>query len=379
MLSFSRTDHSVLGRWWWTVDRWTLAIIIAIAVIGVVLIQAASPAVANRIGLTTFHFIERHLFMLLPSLAIMFGVSLLTPRGVRRMAVVMFGGAVVGVVLTLFIGEEIKGATRWIHVPGLSSVQPSEFLKPAFAVISAWMFSLHRTPGPNGGHFPGIQVNCALYAMIVLLLMSQPDLGQTFVITSIFFGQFFLAGLPIVLVASMVVLGMGGLVSAYFLFPHVQKRIDGFLNPATGENYQVEKSMEAFANGGIWGTGPGQGRVKMAIPDAHADFIFSVAGEELGLVVCALIIVLFAIVVIRSFNRAANDQSLFVMLAATGLAMQFGLQALINMGSALHLMPTKGMTLPFISYGGSSLIALGIGTGMLLALTRKRLSPGEGL
>ncbi|MQP67125.1 cell division protein FtsW [Niveispirillum sp. SYP-B3756] len=379
MLSFSRTDHSVLGRWWWTVDRWTLAIIIAIALIGVVLIQAASPAVANRIGLTTFHFIERHLIMLLPSLAIMVGVSLLTPRGVRRLAVVLFGGAVFGVVLTLFIGEEIKGATRWIHVPGLSSVQPSEFLKPAFAVVSAWMFSLHRTPGPNGGHFPGIQVNCALYAMIVLLLMSQPDLGQTFVITSIFFGQFFLAGLPIVLVASMVVLGMGGLVSAYFLWPHVQKRIDGFLNPATGENYQVEKSMEAFANGGIWGTGPGQGRVKMAIPDAHADFIFSVAGEELGLVVCALIIVLFAIVVIRSFNRAANDQSLFVMLAATGLAMQFGLQALINMGSALHLMPTKGMTLPFISYGGSSLIALGIGTGMLLALTRKRLSPGEGL
>jgi cell division protein FtsW len=379
MLSFSRTDHSILGRWWWTVDRWTLAVIIAIALIGVVLIQAASPAVANRIGLTTFHFIERHLIMLLPSLAIMVGVSLLTPRGVRRLAVVLFGGAVVGVVLTLFIGEEIKGATRWIHVPGLSSVQPSEFLKPAFAVISAWMFSLHRTPGPNGGHFPGIQVNCALYAMIVLLLMSQPDLGQTFVITSIFFGQFFLAGLPIVLVASMVVLGMGGLVSAYFLFPHVQKRIDGFLNPQAGENYQVEKSMEAFANGGVWGTGPGQGRVKMAIPDAHADFIFSVAGEELGLVVCALIIVLFAIVVIRSFNRASNDQSLFVMLAATGLAMQFGLQALINMGSALHLMPTKGMTLPFISYGGSSLLALGIGTGMLLALTRKRLSPGEGL
>lgn len=379
MLSFSRTDHSILGRWWWTVDRWTLAVIIAIALIGVVLIQAASPAVANRIGLTTFHFIERHLIMLLPSLAIMVGVSLLTPRGVRRLAVLLFGGAIFGVVLTLFIGEEIKGATRWIHVPGLSSVQPSEFLKPAFAVISAWMFSLHRTPGPTGAHFPGIQVNCGLYAMIVLLLMSQPDLGQTFVITSIFFGQFFLAGLPIVLVASMVVLGMGGLVSAYFLFPHVQKRIDGFLNPQAGENYQVEKSMEAFANGGIWGTGPGQGRVKMAIPDAHADFIFSVAGEELGLVVCAVIIVLFAIVVIRSFNRAAKDQSLFVMLAATGLAMQFGLQALINMGSALHLMPTKGMTLPFISYGGSSLIALGIGTGMLLALTRKRLSPGEGL
>ncbi|WP_029014035.1 putative lipid II flippase FtsW [Niveispirillum irakense] len=377
MISFSRTDQSILGRWWWTVDRWTLATVILIAVIGVVLIQAASPAVANRIGLTTFHFIERHLMMLIPALGLMFAVSLMTPRGVRRLAIGLFLGSVAGVVLTLFIGEEIKGATRWIHVPGLSSVQPSEFLKPAFAVVAAWMFSLHRSGNGQGGQFPGIQICIGLYAMIVLLLMSQPDLGQTFVITAVFFGQFFLAGLPIVLVASLVVLGVGGLVSAYFLFPHVQSRIDRFLDPAAGDNYQVARSLEAFANGGVWGTGPGQGKVKMSIPDAHADFIFSVAGEELGLISCAIIICLFGFIVLRSFARASNDQSLFVMLAASGLAMQFGLQALINMGSALHLMPTKGMTLPFISYGGSSLLALGIGMGMVLALTRKRFGPGE--
>lgn len=375
MISFSRTDQSILGRWWWTVDRWTMAAVALIAVIGVILIQAASPAVANRIGLTTFHFIEKHLMMLIPSLGLMFAVSLLSPRGIRRMAVVMFLASLVGVLLTLIIGEEIKGATRWLHVPGLSSVQPSEFLKPAFAVIAAWMFSLHRGPG----QFPGMQICCGLYALIVLLLMSQPDLGQTFVITAIFFGQFFLAGLPIVLVASLVVLGVGGLVSAYFLFPHVQSRIDRFLDPAAGDNYQVARSLEAFANGGVWGTGPGQGTVKMSIPDAHADFIFSVAGEELGLISCAIIICLFGFVVLRSFARAANDQSLFVMLAASGLVMQFGLQALINMGSALHLMPTKGMTLPFISYGGSSLLALGIGMGMVLALTRKRFGSGEGV
>lgn len=374
MVSFSRTDHSILGRWWWTVDRWTMAAVILIATIGVILVQAASPAVATRIGTDSFHFIEKHLLVLIPSLGLMFGVSLLSPKGVRRLAVVMFLAAAFGVFLTLFIGMEIKGATRWLQLPGLS-VQPSEFLKPAFAVVAAWLFALHRTQE----NVPGIPVVIGLYGLIVVLLMSQPDLGQTFVITCIFFGQFFLAGLPIVFVASCIVMGVGGLVSAYFLFPHVQSRIDRFLDPAAGDNYQVARSLEAFEKGGIWGTGPGQGTVKMSIPDSHADFIFSVAGEEMGMITCMIIICLFGFVVLRSFARASNDQSLFVMLAASGLTMQFGLQALINMGSALHLMPTKGMTLPFISYGGSSLIALGIGMGMVLALTRKRFGPGEAL
>ncbi|WP_114394592.1 FtsW/RodA/SpoVE family cell cycle protein [Oleisolibacter albus] len=372
MISFARTDHSILGRWWWTVDRWTLAAIVAISVIGVVLIQAASPAVADRIGLSTFHFIEKHLVVLLPGLAIMVVVSLLSPRGVRRLALGLFLVSLVGVFLTLFIGTEIKGATRWIHIG--TSIQPSEFLKPAFAVVAAWLFSLHR----NQENFPGIPVVCGLYALIVLLLMSQPDLGQTFVITSVFAGQFFLAGLPILLVAGVVVAGIGGLVGAYFMFSHVQSRIDRFLDPAAGDNYQVARALEAFKHGGLWGTGPGQGTVKMTIPDSHADFIFAVAGEELGLVVCTLILLLFAFVVLRCFMRAFNDQSLFVVLAASGLTMQFGLQSIVNMGSTLHLIPTKGMTLPFISYGGSSLIALGIGMGMLLALTRKRFGPGEG-
>lgn len=372
MMTFARTDHSILGRWWWTVDRWTLAAVILIAMIGVVLIQAASPAVAERIGLSTFHFIERHLMMLLPALAIMVGVSLLSPRGVRRLAILLLLGAVGGVALTLIVGVEIKGATRWLHLPGLS-LQPSEFVKPAFAVVAAWLFALHRTQ--DG--FPGIPIVCGLYLLIVSLLLMQPDLGQTFLLTAVFAGQFFLAGLPILLVAVLVVLGVSGLVAAYFALPHVQSRIDRFLDPNAGDNYQVARAMEAFQNGGLWGTGPGQGTVKMSIPDSHADFIFAVAGEELGLLWCLAIAALFAFVVIRSFARAFSEQSLFVMLAASGLVMQFGLQALINMGSTLHLMPTKGMTLPFISYGGSSLIALGIGMGMLLALTRRRFGPGE--
>ncbi|MFM2043343.1 MAG: putative cell division protein FtsW [Pseudomonadota bacterium] len=370
--TFSRTDHSIMGRWWWTVDRWTLAAIILIAAIGVVLVQAASPAVANRIGADTFHFIEKHLLMLLPALAVVVAVSLLTPRGVRRLGLIVFLGAAAGVALTLVVGAEIKGATRWLHLPGLS-LQPSEFLKPGFAIVAAWMFSLQR----NQEDFPGYTVCIALWLTVVLLLMSQPDLGQTFVISAVFFGQFFLAGLPIVLVAGLVVVGISGLVSAYFLFSHVQSRIDRFLSPEAGDNYQVDRAMEAFQNGGLWGTGPGQGTVKMSIPDAHADFIFAVAGEELGLIWCLIIVMLFIFVVLRSFSRAFQDQNLFVMLAASGLTMQFGLQALINMGSTLHLMPTKGMTLPFISYGGSSLLALGIGMGMLLALTRRRFGPGD--
>ncbi len=374
MMTFARTDHSILGRWWWTVDRWTLAAVILIAMIGVVLIQAASPAVAERIGLSTFHFIERHLMMLLPALGIMMGVSLLSPRGVRRLAILLLLGSIGGIALTLIVGVEIKGATRWLHLPGLS-LQPSEFVKPAFAVVAAWLFALHR----NQEGFPGIPIVCGLYLLIVSLLLMQPDLGQTFLLTAVFAGQFFLAGLPILLVAVLVVLGISGLVAAYFALPHVQSRIDRFLDPGSGDNYQVARAMDAFQNGGLWGTGPGQGTVKMSIPDSHADFIFAVAGEELGLIWCLAIAALFAFVVIRSFGRAFNEQSLFALLAASGLVMQFGLQALINMGSTLHLVPTKGMTLPFISYGGSSLLALGIGMGMLLALTRRRVGPGEPL
>ncbi|MFC7334124.1 FtsW/RodA/SpoVE family cell cycle protein [Rhodocista pekingensis] len=370
--TFARTDHSLLGRWWWTVDRWTLAAVVLIAAIGVVLIQAASPAVAERIGLTTFHFIERHLLLLLPALGVMVGVSLLSPRGVLRLSVGLFLLSLVGIALTLVVGVEIKGATRWLHLPGLS-VQPSEFVKPAFAVVAAWLFALQR----SRDGFPGIPVVAGLFLVTVAMLLMQPDLGQTFVITAVFAGQFFLAGLPVLLVAGLVVLGISGLVGAYFLLPHVQSRIDRFLDPAAGDNYQVARAMEAFEKGGLWGTGPGQGSVKMTIPDAHADFIFAVAGEELGLLWCLLIVGLFAFVVLRGFARAFNDQSLFVLLAASGLCMQFGLQSLINMGSSLHLMPTKGMTLPFISYGGSSLIALGIGMGMLLALTRRRFGPGD--
>ena len=372
MIAFDRTDQSIFGRWWWTVDRWMLAALAVLVGYGVILIMAASPAVAERIGLDTYHFVEHHLAMLVPSLLLMIAVSLLTPRGVRRAALAVFLVALALTAATMVIGVEIKGARRWIHLPGLS-IQPSEFLKPAFAVVAAWMFSLQKTsPG-----FPGNLLAILLYVLVVGLLIRQPDLGMACVVSVVWFCQFFLAGLNIGFVLILGILGCVGLVGAYHLLPHVHSRIDRFLDPASGDTYQVTRSLEAFANGGLFGTGPGQGTVKMQLPDAHADFIFAVSGEELGLVWTLLLVILFAFIVLRGFSRLLKDSNLFVLLAAAGLLVQFGMQAFINMASSLHLIPTKGMTLPFVSYGGSSLIALGFGMGMVLALTRRRFGLGD--
>ena len=240
-------------------------------------------------------------------------------------------------------------------------------------MVAAWLFSLQRTsPG-----FPGNVAAIFAYLVVVALLIRQPDLGMTFVVSVVWFCQFFLAGLNIGFVLVLGALGVGGLVGAYFLLPHVHSRIDRFLDPAAGDQYQVTRSLEAFANGGLLGTGPGQGVVKMQLPDAHADFIFAVAGEELGLLWTLLLVALFAFIVLRGFSRLLKDSNLFVLLAAAGLLVQFGVQAFVNMASSLHMMPTKGMTLPFVSYGGSSLIALGFGMGMVLALTRRHFGLGD--
>ncbi|HET8729008.1 MAG TPA: putative peptidoglycan glycosyltransferase FtsW [Alphaproteobacteria bacterium] len=371
MVALARTDTSVLGRWWWTVDRWTLAAFALLSGFGAILVAAASPPVAARIGLDEFYFVERHVVYLAASLVIMAATSLLTPVGVRRLALLMLAGGVVGLAGTLVVGVEIKGATRWIQLPGLS-VQPSEFVKPAFAVVAAWLFAQQKMKAG----FPGNLTSTALFGLILALLLAQPDLGMAVVVTAVWGTQFFLAGLPMLLVVILAVLAVGGMVGSYFAFSHVASRIDRFLDPSSGDSYQINRSLEAFRNGGVWGTGPGQGTVKLYLPDAHADFVFAVAGEEFGLLWCIVLVALFAFIVLRGFARLNDDSNLFVLLAGAGLLVQFGLQALINMGSTLHLIPTKGMTLPFVSYGGSSLIALGFGMGMMLALTRRR--PGMG-
>lgn len=366
-MTFARTDRSVLGRWWWTVDRWTLIAILALAAIGAVLTLAASPAVATRIGLDTFYFARRQLVFLPLALAVLVGVSLLSARGVRRMALVTFIGAIGLLAMTPFIGESIKGATRWISVAGFS-VQPSEFVKPGFAVIAAWLFAAWRTEG----RFHWCAASIACFLLVAGLLLVQPDVGMTLIVACVWGVQFFLAGLPMVLVALIALFFIGGAVLAYFTFSHVQGRVDRFLDPTSGDNYQITQSLEAFRNGGLFGRGPGEGRVKSVLPDAHADFIFAVAGEEMGLIFCLAILALFAFVVLRGFLRVLKDEDLFVVLAVTGLLVQFGLQAIVNMASTLHLMPPKGMTLPFVSYGGSSALALALGMGMMLALTRDR-------
>jgi cell division protein FtsW len=371
MIGIGRNDTSLFGLWWWTVDRWTLAAVATLIGFGVILILAASPAAGQRIGLDSFYLAKHHLALLPLALVLMFAVSLLTPRWVKRLAVVGFAVAVLLCVLTLVVGTEIKGATRWISLAGFS-LQPSEILKPTFAVVCAWMFA-HTAKDPT---FPGTWITVGLGLLSVSLLMLQPDVGQTCVLTAVWSLQLFLAGLPMLWVGLIAASAAAALTGAYFLLPHVAQRIDSFLDPSAGDRYQIQRSMEAFMNGGLFGRGPGEGTVKALLPDAHSDFIFAVAGEELGLIACLVIVLLFAVVVLRGFSRAFHDNSLFVLLATAGLLTQFGLQALINMASSLHLMPTKGMTLPFISYGGSSLLALAFSLGMVLALTRRRVGPG---
>jgi cell division protein FtsW len=371
MTAFSRTDTSVLGRWWWTVDRFSLIALVLLCGIGAILTMAAGPSAAARIGLEPFHFVRHQFAFLLPALLLLIGVSLLSPLALRRVATI---GLMIGLVLllwTLFGGADIKGATRWITLAGIT-VQPSEFVKPCLAVVAAWMLAEHKvTPS-----FPGHWIAATLYMMTIACLVMQPDIGMTLVVLAVGFAQFFLAGMPILLALLGLLAAFGAIGAGYFLLPHMTSRIDRYLHPEEGDTYQVDTSLNAFHAGGLFGRGPGEGVVKALLPDAHTDFIFAVAGEEFGLLACLLIIALFAFIVLRGLNRTFREGTLFATLAATGLLSQFGLQALINMGVTVRLLPAKGMTLPFISYGGSSLIASALAMGLLLALTRRRTGDG---
>ena len=372
-MAVSRTDTSTLGRWWWSVDRWTLGALLALIAIGYVMMLAASPAVAQRIGAASRHmFLERQVFYSTLAVIVMVGCSLLTPRWVLRFAMLGALGALALTALTLVAGTEIKGARRWLSLPGMS-LQPSEFLKPCLAVVCAWLMA----EGKRSRRFPGLILAFILIGIVAVLLKQQPDIGMLAVIVAVFLAQVFVSGINLM----WGVAGAGGVaglaVLAFMLHGHVRSRVQRFLDPEAGDNFQIRMSLEAFGNGGLFGRGPGEGRVKDALPDAHADFVFPVAAEEFGLIACLIILAIFAFVVIRGLVRLMHERDIFVALAATGLLVQFGLQAIINMGSSLHLIPTKGMTLPFVSYGGSSSIALAIGMGFLLALTRRRSARAE--
>jgi cell division protein FtsW len=367
MPSLSRADTSTLGRWWWSVDRLTLLAIAVLIGFGYVMMLAASPAVAERIHVGRDAFILKQMVFLLLAAGVVVSVSLLSPKGVRRLALAGCIIALALTALTLVHGVEIKGARRWISLPGMT-IQPSEFLKPCFAVVAAWLLA----EGKRTRGFPGMAIAFGVYGVIALLLKSQPDIGMLAVLTAVFFAQLFVGGLNLFFVGVGIACLAGGGVSAYAFFPHVRSRVSRFLDPAVGDSYQVNRALEAFGNGGLLGRGPGEGRVKDVLPDAHADFVFAVMGEEFGFIVCVLVLALFAFIVMRGLLRLLAETDEFVILASSGLVASFGLQSFVNMASSLHLIPTKGMTLPFVSYGGSSVIAVALGMGMLLSLTRRR-------
>lgn len=364
---FSRTDKTIWGRWWWTIDRPLLAAVLVLVFFGVVLVTAASPPVAARVNLNEYHFIIRHLLILGPSLVAMIAISTLGLRNLWRLASMILICGIAAMVVVLFIGTEIKGAQRWIPIFGFS-LQPSEFAKPAFAVVAAWLIARQK----DRPDFPGYIVTGALFLIVILLLMLQPDMGMTFVVSLVLCAQIFLAGMPIGIVVIAGFCAIGAVVFGYFTLSHVRSRIDRFLDPASGDTYQIDRALEAFRQGGAFGTGPGQGRVKLSIPDAHSDFIFAVAGEELGFLFLAILLATLVFIILRGLNRVMDSDNMFVILATGGLLAMFGIQALVHICTNLHLMPTKGMTLPFVSYGGSSLLATAVTVGFILALTRKQ-------
>ncbi|WP_346914731.1 putative lipid II flippase FtsW [uncultured Roseibium sp.] len=369
----SRADRSRFAEWFWTVDHYLLAAFFLLMVGGVVLSFAASPPVAERIGVETFFFVKRQALFLGPALGIMLAASLMSPRMVRRAALLIFIASVVMLIATLFIGLEVKGSRRWISLLGFS-IQPSEFLKPAFVVLVAFLLS----ESGRRREVPGVLFAILLYVICAALLIAQPDFGQTMLLGAVWAGLFFLNGLPWFLIAGLGVVGVMGLAAAYVFLPHVTARVDRFLDPASGDTYQIDTAMDSFLSGGWFGRGPGEGTVKRILPDSHTDFVFAVVAEEFGIIVCLAMVAIFAFIVIRGLSHASRDQDAFGRLATAGLTVLFGLQASINLAVNLNLMPPKGMTLPFISYGGSSLLSSALTAGALLALTRRRPRPTRG-
>ncbi len=365
----SRAERTIFGEWLWTVDRTLLASIAALMVCGIVFGLAASPPVAERLGLSTFHFVNRQALYLVPTCIVLLVASFLSPRYVRRLALLVFVVGMALVLATLLFGAEVKGARRWITLGPLGSIQPSEFVKPAFVVVAAWAFA----EGARRADMPGNVLAILLLPATVVPLVLQPDIGQTMLIAAVWSGLFFLAGLHMMWVIGLGGIGLGGIYLAYRFVPHVTARFDRFLHDkGSQDSFQVDTALESFQAGGWLGKGPGEGTVKRILPDSHTDFIFAVTAEEFGIVVCLLLAGLFMLITLRALILAGRNEDPFCRLAAAGLAMLFGLQSCINMAVNLHLMPPKGMTLPFVSYGGSSLISLALGMGFLVAVTRRR-------
>lgn len=362
----NRADRGLISQWWWTIDKPLLFSAFMLMVGGVVLSLAASPAIAEKLDIDAYHFVKRHIMFLVPALVIMLGLSFLDVNKTRRAALILLGVSLLLMVVTMFFGFEAKGSRRWLSV-GALSLQASEFLKPGFVVISAWLFAENA----RRADVPGNLFAILLFAIVVALLVAQPDLGQTILLSAVWAGMFFMAGMPWVWIAGFAAFTLIGLATAYYTIGHFASRIDRFIT-GTGDTFQVDKGIEAIVRGGWFGQGPGEGSVKQVLPDSHTDFIFAVAAEEFGIILCILLVLLFAFIVMRGLFHALAERDEFVRLSVAGLMMLFGFQAIINLSVNLQLMPAKGMTLPFISYGGSSLLSVAFAMGLILALTRKR-------
>lgn len=364
---FARTNRSPLAQWWWTVDRPMVIGVMVLLALGYLMAFAASPAVAQTIGKSIYYFANKQFVFLTLAAFVFLAVSMLDAIWIRRFAVVLLVGALIGVVATLFIGVTVKGASRWLFIAGVS-IQPSELLKPAFVVVSASLFARQRARF----HAHDIWLAFALLLSTCLLLAMQPDFGQTILIALVWMCLFFLSGGSMKLIGALASIGLLAGSYVYASYGYFRSRIDRFIDPSTGDTYQVDKAMDAIRAGGITGVGPGDGRVKSILPDAHADYVFAVAAEEGGLIIGCFIIITFGFLVWRALWALREETEHWVQLSAAGLICLFGLQAIINLAVNLNLMPSKGMTLPFISYGGSSLLASAITMGMLVGLMRRR-------
>jgi cell division protein FtsW len=365
-MRIDREDTSVLADWWFTVDRFLLTAIFILIGAGIIVSLAASPSVAINKDLPAFYFVQRHIIFVCFGVLLMLALSTQSPRTIRRIALVLFAACIAGMVYIFVAGQEINGARRWMRIAGFS-LQPSELAKPAFVVLSAWAFAEHE----RRRDVPAFPIALALYLGFLALLVTQPDVGQSLLISTVWGAMFILAGMPIVWAAAFFGAAAAGLGLAYSMLPYVQHRMHAFLSPLAGDNSQVERAYNSFKEGGFFGRGPGEGTIKTVLPDAHTDFIFAVIAEEYGVVACMALLALFMIIVFRGLIQAISNEDLSIRYAVSGLSLLIGGQTLINMGVNVGLLPAKGMTLPMVSAGGSSMIATCITFGMILGLTRR--------